>query len=65
VLSYYDVFEQSLAMANLSRMLRPGGVLLSSDLISALPTTSLQLVGYTDVSYAEGKGDRVVWYQRQ
>ena len=65
VLAYYDVFEQSLAMTNLSRMLRPGGLFLSSDLIAALPTTSLKLVGYTDVQYAEGKGDRVVWYQQQ
>jgi hypothetical protein len=65
VLAYYDVFEQSLAMTNLSRMLRPGGLLLSSDLISALPTTSLRLIGRTDVPYTETKSDRVVWYQQQ
>ncbi len=28
---YYDVFEQSLARANLATMLRPGGYLLSND----------------------------------
>ena len=65
---YYDVFEQSLALANVSKMLRPGGLLLSNDFLNPLPTIPLNLVGFTDVAYSPtsaGSGDRVFWYQRQ
>ena len=66
VLVYYDVFEQSLALANLAKMLRPEGLLLSNNLIRELPTTPMSAVGYTDVGYTDsGDGDRMIWYQRQ
>lgn len=70
ILLYYDVFEQSLAVANIARMLRPGGFFLSNDRIFELPTSPIPSVGYTDVSYMElpgigQAGDRIVWYQRQ
>jgi len=66
ILVYYDVFEQSLALANLARMLQPGGVFLCNDALPLLPSTPIRLVGYTDVVYnTELKsGDRVWWYQR-
>ena len=60
------MFEQSLALANLAKMLRPGGVLLSNDLLHELPMTPMNSVGYTDVGYTDsGDGDRIIWYQRQ
>jgi len=68
VFIYYDVFEQSLALANVSSMLRAGGLFLSNDFLNLLPTIPLNTVGYTDVGYsptAAGSGDRVFWYQRQ
>ena len=66
VLVYYDVFEQSLALANLAAMLRPGGLLLSNDLLHELPTLPMNAIDHTDVGYTDaGDGDRVIWYQRQ
>jgi hypothetical protein len=66
VLVYYDVFEQALAVANLAKMLRRGGLFLSNDLIFELPTSPMDSVGYTDVGYTDsGDGDRMFWYQRQ
>ena len=39
VLVYYNVFEQSLALANIASMLRPSGLLLSNNVLVELPTT--------------------------
>ena len=69
VLVYYDVFEQALALANIARMLRPGGVFLSNTVVFELPAIPLESIAYTDVIYMrpiEGgeRGDRIVWYQR-
>jgi SAM-dependent methyltransferase len=69
ILLYYDVFEQSLAVANVARMLRPGGLFLTNDRVFELPAGPVRAVGQTDVIYmkqAEGaqKGDRITWYQR-
>lgn len=69
LLIYYDVFEQSLAMANVARMLRPGGVFLSNDRMVELPGSSLASVGHTSAIYLQApdigdKGDRIDWYQR-
>jgi hypothetical protein len=70
ILLYYDVFEQSLALANISAMLRPGGILLSNSRVVELPSTPMELVGRTDVTYSRlagvgDAGDRLLWYQRQ
>ncbi|MBI2185770.1 MAG: hypothetical protein HYU37_01460, partial [Acidobacteria bacterium] len=70
ILLYYDVFEQSLAAANIAAMLRPGGVLLTNNRIFELPETPLSGVGYTDVTYMTvpgvgDAGDRIIWYQKQ
>jgi SAM-dependent methyltransferase len=69
LLIYYDVFEQSLAMANVARMLRPGGVFLSNDRIFELPQSPLASVGHTSAIYLKApgtadKGDRIDWYRR-
>ena len=65
VLVYYDVFEQSLALANLAAMLRPGGVLLINDFLHELSSIPMSASGYTDAGYTEaGDGDRIFWYRR-
>jgi SAM-dependent methyltransferase len=69
ILLYYDVFEQSLAMANIARMLKPGGLFLTNNKIIELPSTPLTSVAYTDVTYVDlpgigATGDRIIWYQK-
>jgi len=66
VLVYYGVFEQCLAEANVQRMLRPGGFLLSNNALLELPSLRLRSAGYTTAVYSDrpADGDRVVWYQR-
>jgi SAM-dependent methyltransferase len=69
ILLYYDVFEQSLAIANVAHMLRPGGIFLTNDRLFELPASPLRPVGSTNVVYldqpgAAVKGDRVAAYQR-
>jgi hypothetical protein len=70
ILLYYDVFDQSLAAANIARMLRPSGFLLTNNRIFELPESPLSGVGFTDVVYMSlpgigDTGDRIVWYQKQ
>jgi hypothetical protein len=67
ILVYYDVFEQSLALANITAMLRPGGIFLSNTTLSELPVLPIGSIGFSDVVYLETPrlGDRVVWYQRK
>ncbi|MEK6302616.1 MAG: hypothetical protein AABO41_18040 [Acidobacteriota bacterium] len=67
ILVYYDVFEQSLALANVERMLRPGGLLLSNNALLELPNSEMRSVGYETVVYSErpDHGDHIVWYQRR
>jgi hypothetical protein len=70
VLLYYDVFEQSLALANIAAMLRSGGVLLSNTRLVELPGIPMSSAGRTDVVYTQlpgvgETGDQVFWYVRQ
>jgi hypothetical protein len=70
ILLYYDVFDQSLAAANIARMLRPGGFLLTNNRIFELPESPISGVGFTDVVYMSlpgigETGDRIIWYQKQ
>lgn len=66
ILVYYDVFEQSLALANVERMLRPGGLLLSNNALLELPSSQMHSIGYETVVYSDkpSDGDHIVWYQR-
>ncbi|HYL97682.1 MAG TPA: class I SAM-dependent methyltransferase [Blastocatellia bacterium] len=66
ILVYYDLFEQSLALANICSMLRPGGILLSNDALLELPGSGMKSVGYKGTAYSTrpGDGDNIVWYQR-
>lgn len=67
ILVYYDVFDQSLALANIAAMLRPGGIFLSNTTLSELPVLPIGSIGFSDVVYLETPklGDRLVWYQRK
>ncbi len=66
ILIYYDVFEQSLAMLNIERMLRPGGVLLSNNGLVELPFSRVRSIDYLTVVYSDraDDGDHMIWYQR-
>jgi hypothetical protein len=66
ILVYYDVFEQSLALANIEKMLQPGGFLLSNNALLELPGSGMHSVGYETVVYSDkpNDGDHIVWYQR-
>jgi hypothetical protein len=63
---YYDNLDQSLAMANVERMLRPGGFMLSNNALLELPFSRVHSVGYATVVYSDrpDDGDHIVWYQR-
>jgi len=70
VLIYYDIFEQSLALANIAKMLRPGGLFLTNNPVFELPATPMSQIGYTDVIYMKlpeigESGDRIVWFRRE
>jgi len=67
VLVYYDVFEQSLALANIAAMLRPGGFLLSNNVLVEVPTTPISSIGSTRVTYSDRSddSDEVIWYRRR
>jgi hypothetical protein len=66
LLVYYDTFEQSLAMTNVAAMLKPGGYLLTNDLLLELPVSQMKSGGYVTVQYSrrEADGDHIVWYRR-
>ena len=70
ILAYYDVFEQSLALVNVAKMMRPGGMFLTNNGVFELPTIPMAWVGDTDVAYMNVPGvgetiDRLFWYRRQ
>ena len=70
ILVYYDVFEQSLALANVAAMLRPGGVFVANTTVAALPGVPLALAGQTRVRFmpVPGRGevhDILAWYRRR
>ena len=66
VLVYYDAFEQSLALANIASMLRPGGIFLTnyeiapSARMEALPQLTTRVFFDT-----QGNGDSVFVYRRR
>ncbi len=66
ILVYYDVFEQCLALANVEKMLRPGGFLLSNNALLELPGSRMRSAGYETVVYSDRQadGDHIVYYQR-
>ena len=65
ILIYYDVFEQSLALANITRMLRPGGLLLTNNPLFELPAVPVHQIGETKATYTAAGFDWIAWYQRE
>ena len=66
VFLYYDRPQQGLAMAGISNMLKPGGVLLSNNALVEIPAVGFRSIGYSKVMYSsrEEDGDLIVWYQK-
>jgi len=67
VFVYYDVFEQSLALANIAKMLRSRGWLLTNSPLLELPPIPVTSMGFLEVVYNDRTGgdDRIELYQRQ
>jgi chemotaxis methyl-accepting protein methylase len=66
ILVYYDKFEQSLALANIARMLRPGGFFLTNYEVAPLPPMESNASLITPVFWdRQGNGDTMFWYQRR
>jgi hypothetical protein len=65
ILIYYDVYEQSLALANIARMLHSGGVLLTNNPLFELPAIPVHQIGETKATYTEAGFDWIAWYQRE
>jgi len=65
VFLYYDEFQQALALANIQRMLRPDGMLLSNNALPELPSSRMRLAGHLTLVYSGRKdsGDTIGWYQ--
>jgi SAM-dependent methyltransferase len=66
ILVYYNAFEQALALKNIERMLKPGGILLSNNALLELPSSQVRAIGYLTAVYSEqdADGDHIVWYRR-
>lgn len=66
IFCYFDTFEQLLAVANTQSMLRPGGFLLSNNVLPMLPSNHMRFAGLLPVTYSDrpNDGDVIVWYQR-
>lgn len=65
---YYDKFEQSLALENVTAMLNSGGLLLTNDRLPETPAGSVHLAGVTVIPFdAPGLSARqaVGWYQKR
>lgn len=63
---YYGLFEQSLALTNVQHLLRPGGFLLTNNVLLELPSSQMHSVDYQTVVYSDrpDDGDHIVWYRR-
>jgi len=64
---YYGPFEQSLALANAAQMLRPGGVLLSNNLLPDAPGTGMESLDYVTTVYSDRAedGDQIFIYRKK
>ncbi len=64
---YYSPFEQGLAMRNLNKMIKNGGILLSNNALIEFPFTPIHSVGYSKAIYTNrpGDADAIVWYQKK
>lgn len=67
VFLYYDRLQQGLAMASVSSMLRPGGVLLSNNALVEVPAIGMHSIGYSKTQYSDRAedGDLIITYQKR
>jgi SAM-dependent methyltransferase len=66
ILVYYDAFEQSLALANIASMLKPGGFFLTNYAVAPLPPLESKAGIVTPVFFdKQQNGDTVYCYQRR
>jgi hypothetical protein len=67
ILLYYGELEQALALKNVELMLRPGGMLLTNNVLLELPSSRMRSIGNSVVEYSErpNDGDHIVWYRRE
>jgi SAM-dependent methyltransferase len=66
ILVYYGPFDQALALANIARMLRPGGYFVTNYAMSPLPPLESAASVTTSVFFdRQGNGDTVFCYQRR
>jgi len=67
VLVYYNRLEQALAMANIARMLNPGGIFLANNVLPAQHTGDLTYLGRRTTAFTPSGayGDDVVVYRRR
>jgi hypothetical protein len=64
---YYGPFEQSLVLANAAQMLRPGGVLLSNNLLPPTPSSGMESLDYVTTVYSDRPedGDQIFIYRKK
>jgi len=67
LLVYYDVFERSLAFANVAHMLRPGGLFLANNGTPVVLPPSMDSVGYSETIFGSqvNDRDRIDWYRKK
>lgn len=67
VLVYYNRLEQALAMANIARMLNPGGIFLANNVLPSQHTADLTYLGRRTTTFTPSGayGDDVVVYRRR
>ena len=67
LLVYYDVFERSLAFANVAHMLRPGGLFLANNSTPVVLPPSMDSVGHSETIFSDqlNDRDRIDWYRKQ
>jgi hypothetical protein len=67
LLVYYDVFERSLALANVDKMLRPGGLFLANNATPVILPPLLESAGYSETIFSNQPNDRdrINWYRKK
>jgi hypothetical protein len=66
VLLYYNLLEQSLALSNIEKILKPAGFLLCNTAMWTPPVFRIRSVGYNNAmafNRGFGQGDTIFWYQ--
>ena len=63
----HDVFERSLAVANVAHMLRPGGLFLANNSTPVVLAPSMDSVGYSETIFSSqlNDRDRIDWYRKK